>query len=117
MRNYQTDRRKPTSLLGLAVCSAAVVLGAAGVGGLWFGLAAGRGWPVLLAGAVLAGAVVWLSRARAARRWQAALDAYAKREIIRARRRKTRPRVTTVSARAEVRGIFREAERPRRGPG
>jgi hypothetical protein len=45
----------------------------------------GRGWQILIAGAVLALAsvlwIMWQSHVRGTRRWRAALDAYAEREI------------------------------------
>ena len=63
--------------------------------GPWFRPADGRGWHVLLAaGAVALLAlfqVVWSYRARSTRRWKAALDAYAAREIARDRSRKAPP--------------------------
>jgi len=61
-------------------------------GAIWLPLADGRGAPAFVAASVLALAVVlgiiWRSRAHTARRWKAALDAYAVREIARARRSK-----------------------------
>jgi hypothetical protein len=53
--------------------------------GPWFLPASTVCWPVLLAGAAIALIALlqflWLYRARSTRRWQAALDAYAAREI------------------------------------
>jgi hypothetical protein len=58
--------------------------------GLWFWLAQGDGAAASLGAAALAFmatvGIGWLSRARAARRFNAALDAYAAREIDRERR-------------------------------
>jgi hypothetical protein len=58
--------------------------------GLWLQPADGRGWQLLSAvgalGLIALLPFVRLSRARLARRWQAALDAYAVREIDRDRR-------------------------------
>ncbi len=62
--------------------------------------------PVLLIAAGLTGAAllaifgaVWQTRARAARRWEAFLDAYAKQEIVREARRRARQRLRTSSTR------------------
>jgi hypothetical protein len=60
--------------------------------GFWLSLAHGGGVAVLSGAAALGLTAVlgtvWLSRARAARRFTAAVDAYAEREICRQRRRK-----------------------------
>src|SRR5262249_22258043 len=73
----------------------ATVLSAGLMIGPWFRPADGRGWQVLLVAAAIALAallqLVWLYRARSARRWRAALDAYATREIARERRRSAAP--------------------------
>jgi hypothetical protein len=62
----------------------------------WSSPGAGRGWQALLAAAVVAVSALlqflWRYRTRAARRWKAALDAYAVREIARDRRWKAPPR-------------------------
>jgi hypothetical protein len=62
-----------------------------GAGGLWLWLACGAGGAALPGAAALSVAalvgVVWGSRARATRRFNAAVDAYAQREINRERRR------------------------------
>jgi hypothetical protein len=55
------------------------------IGWLWFASAADSAWravslAAVLAVAVLVGITWYLSRARADRRWRAALDAYAKQE-------------------------------------
>ena len=59
----------------------------------WSRAAAGGGWHALLAAAVIALIALllpsWARRARSAKRWRAALDAYAAREVARDRRRKT----------------------------
>ena len=55
----------------------------------------GRGWQIVLA--TVASALIavvpflWLYRARLVRRWRAALDAYAEREIARDRRSNSAP--------------------------
>jgi hypothetical protein len=59
---------------------------------------------ILSGGSVLAAlATVGLVRRRARRRWRAAVDAYAEREIIRDRRRPPPRRVRTGSARSAAR--------------
>jgi hypothetical protein len=84
MENNRIGRRTPLSLAGPAA-----FLAAAGAVGLWLWLARGDG-PALLAVEALAVAVpllaFWRWRARAARRWSAVVNAYADREIARARR-------------------------------
>jgi signal transduction histidine kinase len=73
----------------------ATVVPLAAIGGPWFRPVEGGDWQALLATAVVALiallGIVWLSRARATRRWKAILDAYAAREIARDRRRKAPP--------------------------
>ena len=85
MQNTRIGRRTPWSLL---VGWSAAFLAAAGAVGLWLWLARGDG-PALLAAEALAIAVpllaVWWWRGRAARRWRAAVNAYADREVARAR--------------------------------
>jgi hypothetical protein len=77
----------PTSLVWLVTLPGAV--------GLWFCLINGNevkgllGVAALLFTATLG--TVWLSRARAARRFNAVVDAYAEREIDRERRRRRPP--------------------------
>jgi hypothetical protein len=91
MANNQTGRRTVTVVALLATFCAAAVVGAEMVGGLSSRPVDGRGPLALLVAAALAVTavlwVVWQSRARAARRWNAALEAYAEREIARARGR------------------------------
>jgi hypothetical protein len=88
-------RRTPTALVWPVLLLGAV--------GLWFWLAHGDGVAVWLGavGFVLTAVlgIVWLSRARAARRFNAAVDAYAEREIDWERRRNARQRVRGVSTR------------------
>jgi hypothetical protein len=80
------------ALTSLAWSGAALgVLGAVGLA-LW--LAAGAAPAGVAVGSLGLGAV-WLSRARAARRRNAALDAYAEREIAWARRWKARAKGLT----------------------
>jgi hypothetical protein len=89
MQNNWTGRRMPTFLLW-----SVPLLGAAE---LWFWLAYEHGVAVLPGAAALGMTailgIVWLSRARAARRFNAVVDAYAEREIDRERRREEPQRV------------------------
>jgi hypothetical protein len=75
-------------------------------GELWFWLAQGDGAAVLLGAALLVFTailgIVWRSRARSARRFHAALDAYAEREIDRTRRRNGPQRVRGGSTRGDA---------------
>jgi hypothetical protein len=86
MENHETEHPAVTFAVCLAAFCAAVVVGAELVRPVH-----GRGlslWAVLGAAVLALTAVVRLirqSRVRAARRWNAALDAYAAREIARAR--------------------------------
>ena len=84
MKNTRISRRAPRTWVGPAA-----FLAAAGAVGLWLWLARGDG-PALLAAESLAIVVpllaVWWWRGRAARRWSAAVNAYADREIARSRR-------------------------------
>jgi hypothetical protein len=95
MNNYPIGRRTPTSL----VCSVAF-FGAVGPSS-W--LAHGDGVAVRLSAAALVLTAILgiagLSRARAARRFHAAVDAYAAREIARQRRRNGPQRVQGDSTR------------------
>ena len=107
MKNNWTSRRYPFSLIAPVAAGAAAVLAAAVLlGGLWLRPADGSAWPALLTAAALAAAavlgVVWLSRARAARRFHAALNAYAEREIARNRRGNARRKARTSSTRGGV---------------
>jgi cytochrome b len=67
------------------------------IGVHWFRPADGQGWHVLVAAAVVALMAllrfIWLYRGHSNRRWKAALDAYAEREIARDRRRNAPPAV------------------------
>jgi hypothetical protein len=96
MKNNPTGRLSAGGIAWLAGCCAVVVLGAGVAGELWLRPSAGSVWPALLPAAFLAVAavlgIVWLTRVRAARRWNAAVDAYADREIARARRRQASKR-------------------------
>ncbi len=86
MKNTRIGRRTPWSLL---VGWSVAFLAAAGAVGLWLWLARGDG-PALLAAEALVIVVpllaVWRWRARSARRWSAAVNAYAEREMARAGR-------------------------------
>jgi hypothetical protein len=98
MKNNWFGRRTPRSLVWPAMFL--------GAGGLWFCLAQGGGvtGPLGAAALVLTAllGIGWLSRVRASRRLNAALDAYAEREIDRERRRKGPHQVRGVSTRAGV---------------
>ena len=84
MQSNEIDR-KPLSLVWQAG-----FLGDGAALGFWIGLGLGGGLSVLVVAAALALAVivgtVWQFRAQAARRLEALLDAYARREIARVRR-------------------------------
>jgi hypothetical protein len=86
MTNNSIVRRKVVSLIWPVA-----FLGSGGGAGLWLGFAQDQ---VLLATLVLTLtallAIVWLSRIRAAQRWNAAVEAYAERELAREQRRKLR---------------------------
>lgn len=92
-------RRRPVSLVWPAA-----LLGAGGAAGLWLWLAQRDSVQVSLASGALALTVVlgiiWQSRARSARRFQAALDAYVARELGRAPRRKGFTRAKKILPRA-----------------
>jgi hypothetical protein len=83
MRINWTGARVPLPLLWPAAFVAAVAVALA----VWVAQDTSRALPaaVALAGAASFGAV-WLRRARAARRWSAVVNAYAERELARARR-------------------------------
>jgi signal transduction histidine kinase len=96
MNSDDTGNTRLLSLVPLAISWSALML-AASVSGLWFLLA--ERWPgafFLLAAplALLAAAGILRQhfRSRATRRWLAALDGYAQREIAQAQRRTTRLR-------------------------
>jgi hypothetical protein len=79
---------------------AVALLAAAGAAGLWLWLTHGAYVPLGLGLGLLAAtatvALFWLHRARAARRFRAALDAYAEKELARVERR---PRVSHTARR------------------
>jgi hypothetical protein len=87
MTTSRMGRRALLSQLGPAA-----LLGAGAAVGFWLCSAPGGRGQVLLAFAVLATTVVlgivWEYRAQAARRWSAAVDAYADQEMARARLRR-----------------------------
>jgi hypothetical protein len=95
IHNNGIGRRTPTSLVWPVTLIGEV--------GLWFWLTHGHGvaGQLVAAALVLAGTlgIVWLSRARAARRFKAAVEAYAEREIDRERRRNRPQRIRGVSTR------------------
>jgi hypothetical protein len=117
MNNNRTGRLPAGGIAWLAGFCAVVVLGAGIAGELWLRPAAGGVWPALLPAAFLALTavlgIVWLTRVRAARRWNAAVDAYAEREIARAQRRQTPKRGRSVST---PRGIVRRLRASQRTP-
>jgi hypothetical protein len=84
----ENNRTARPSLIGPATFATALAVAAF----IWLALPAAndRAWPVLLPAAafVLTGGlgVLWHGHARAARRFTAALDAYAGQEIVRAQR-------------------------------
>jgi hypothetical protein len=96
MTNNETARRMSKSLAWPTA-----LLGAAAVVGLWLWLGSGISVTIRLGSAagtlITAGGIVWLFRARANRRRNAALDAYAEREIARAQRRLAWTRVKSYS--------------------
>jgi hypothetical protein len=98
MNDNSNSRRR-----GLSLVWPAILLGTVGASGLWFWLALGDPAQVFLASALMALTamltLVWLSRLRATRRLHATLDAYADREIMRAKRRQARKNGQTISSR------------------
>jgi hypothetical protein len=86
MKHDLIARRKVVSLIWPVA-----FLGSGAGAGLWLGFAQGS---ALLAAAALTLTVllgiVWLSRIRAAQRWNAAVEAYAERELARQQRTKLR---------------------------
>jgi hypothetical protein len=95
----ENNPRGRTALIGPAAFAAALAVAAF----IWLALEAanGRGWPLglsALAFVLTAGlGVVWHSNARDARRLNAALDAHAGREIVRAQRWKELARARRAS--------------------
>ncbi len=110
MTSRRTGRDIHWFALGRAGLGAAAVFGAATLGLAGFLAVAGPGWQAAWAGSALAmlvgvGFIAWDARVRAVRRWNAALDAYADREILRESRRRGRtPRVGTGSVAATLSG-------------
>jgi hypothetical protein len=101
MQNNSIGRHTVASLIWPAA-----FLGSGGAAGFWLGLAP-NSVQVLLAAALLAStallAVVWwFSRARAARRLNAVMEAYAVREIARAWRGDAQGRVGTTPSRGRA---------------
>jgi hypothetical protein len=83
MEKNRTGHRRPVFLIRLAACGLAVVLCAGIVEGLQLWSPGGRGWLALLPATVLAVTMAVGIRARRTKRWRAALDAYAEREMAR----------------------------------
>jgi hypothetical protein len=107
MESKRTGRQKPGVVVWLAAFVAIAGLGAGVAGELWLRSAEGGSWQALLPAAILALTavlgIVLLFRARAARRWNAAVDAYAEREIARDQRKQALKRGRSVST---ARGIL-----------
>ncbi len=83
MNREPTARRTDARLYADALSAALSV----GLVGPWFRPTGASGWQALLAAAAVALiSLLWLHRARFARQWKAALEAYAAREIARGRR-------------------------------
>ena len=85
MTTTETARSRGMSLVWSAVFRAAQLLIVGLIGWLWFVSADDSAWRAVSLAAVVAlaalvGITWYLSRARAERRWRAALDAYAKQE-------------------------------------
>ncbi len=85
MTTKEAARSRGMSLVWSTVFRAARLLILGLFGWLWFASTAGSAWravslAAILALAALAGITWYLSRARAERRWRAALDAYANQE-------------------------------------
>ena len=92
MKTSQPRRSRLLSLISSVSFWVAALLIAGLIGGLWFGLADDSAWGAVPLAAILgltavAGITWQQSRASARRRWQAALSAYAEREIRQQRRR------------------------------
>jgi hypothetical protein len=86
MQTNQTDHSRLMSLVSSSAFWTAALLFAGLLGGLWVGQADDPTWQavplVAVLGLTAVAGVTWQrSRARARRRWDAALDAYAEREI------------------------------------
>jgi hypothetical protein len=86
----QLEGRLPGALARELQNPLATALSIGAIGGPWFPPAGDQGWRVLLAAVVVVLIAllqfVGLRRARSTRRWKAALNAYAEREITRDRR-------------------------------
>lgn len=108
MNSIRVNRSQPVSWLPLAAPWAAVLLIAASLGVVWLLLAEDSPLAFRLVAALLAGTVgigtLWQQSRARARRWRAALDAYAEREIAYATERHSQ-------------GSQQAAAAARRGPG
>jgi hypothetical protein len=95
-------QHNPTAYFGqlLWIVSGAAWAAALLIGGLWLVWADDPGWKAIPLAAALASTmaagIMW-QQSRARRRWRAALDAYAERELSRQRRRTALKRVQTLS--------------------
>lgn len=113
METNRTARSRHMALISSAALWAAALLITGVIGGLWFLLAADSVRSAISLAAVLAlpaaVGITWQhSRARARRRLQAALDAYAEREISHAdqRRQKRRTAPDATETRAPIQDVL-----------
>jgi hypothetical protein len=94
VENDQTDRPRFAAQIVPAALAAAALLAAGAAAAFGYGAADGMRLPAFTAAAALAAvsalSLWWYLRARGRARWRAAVDAYAEREIVRARRRGAR---------------------------
>ncbi len=105
MKTSRTARSRYVALFSSAALWAAALLITGLIGGLWFLVAADSARSAMPLAAVLAltaaiGIILRQSRARARRRLQQALDAYAEREIARSDRHRQKRRPAAVAAKA-----------------
>jgi hypothetical protein len=103
MRTSQSARSRYMALISSGALWATALLIAGLIGGLWLLVAADSARAAMPLAAILASTpavgIIWQrSRARAKRRLQTALDAYAEREIARAAQRRQRRRAAPVLA-------------------
>jgi hypothetical protein len=117
MKTDRKGRLRSGGIAWLAGVCAVAILGAGVAGELWLRTAVGGVWPALLPAAFVGLAsvlgIVWWMRVRASRRWNAAVDAYAEREIARAQHRPVPTRARRV---ATPRGIVQRLRTSHRTP-
>jgi hypothetical protein len=113
MKTRRTARFRIVPLIPAAAFWSAALL----IGGLWLVRANDSGWWAMPPAAFLAWTVAGITwqqlRARARRRWRAALDAYAEREIRQERGKTALKRVTTRSTAWALSRSFGNALKPR----